>query len=400
MRARRREINIFNMSLLDILCGALGAFCFMMLVALPYYKPPGSAPELKKAQEETARLMHDLEQMKEQMRDPKSAEDMSALLERLKAQVQALQGQVNILTAEKEELQRRADQLTAEKQQLATEKQALQAKNQELDEANQKLQALLAAKKPFTIMARADDSSQGLDVIIFKSSLVEKGPVPLFADWVKGQYDNMHTLRNAMLYGSGLGLFVSGDSPPGSEAKIFLRLTNPAETRRRTVIEGAIVGDEMLSAPVRLPKVTLYPERFWVLLGTMTIDQNFQARFQEAAAAEREAAWQTLIGSTPPPTPTPTPPPTAAERAAAEAQRAAYEAQRAKLRETHKKFTQLLRLPIADESGKNEAEILQLTEDLLKDLPPRDHLREEVQFRRDRALEMKAKREGSPSPKP
>jgi hypothetical protein len=38
MKARNREINIFNMSLLDILCGALGAFCFMMLVLFPYYK--------------------------------------------------------------------------------------------------------------------------------------------------------------------------------------------------------------------------------------------------------------------------------------------------------------------------------------------------------------------------
>ncbi len=37
MRPRNREINIFNMSLLDILCGALGAFCFMMLTLFPYY---------------------------------------------------------------------------------------------------------------------------------------------------------------------------------------------------------------------------------------------------------------------------------------------------------------------------------------------------------------------------
>jgi len=37
MRARSREINIFNMSLLDVLCGALGAFCFMMLTLFPYY---------------------------------------------------------------------------------------------------------------------------------------------------------------------------------------------------------------------------------------------------------------------------------------------------------------------------------------------------------------------------
>ena len=30
-----REVNIFNMSLLDILCGTLGAFCFLMLALLP-----------------------------------------------------------------------------------------------------------------------------------------------------------------------------------------------------------------------------------------------------------------------------------------------------------------------------------------------------------------------------
>lgn len=39
MKPRNREINIFNMSLLDILCGALGAFCFLMLGLFPYYKP-------------------------------------------------------------------------------------------------------------------------------------------------------------------------------------------------------------------------------------------------------------------------------------------------------------------------------------------------------------------------
>jgi hypothetical protein len=31
MKRRNREVNIFNMSLLDILCGTLGAFCFLML---------------------------------------------------------------------------------------------------------------------------------------------------------------------------------------------------------------------------------------------------------------------------------------------------------------------------------------------------------------------------------
>src|SRR5579864_4273172 len=49
MKSRNREINIFNMSLLDILCGALGAFCFLMLVLFPFYsqdKGQAKAPEV------------------------------------------------------------------------------------------------------------------------------------------------------------------------------------------------------------------------------------------------------------------------------------------------------------------------------------------------------------------
>jgi hypothetical protein len=37
MRSRSREVNIFNMSLLDILTGMLGAFLFLMLGLVPYY---------------------------------------------------------------------------------------------------------------------------------------------------------------------------------------------------------------------------------------------------------------------------------------------------------------------------------------------------------------------------
>ena len=70
MKVRPREINIFNMSLIDILCGALGAFCFMMLVLLPYYRPPSSAPNLRKEQDDTDELLKQLEQLKMAAGDP------------------------------------------------------------------------------------------------------------------------------------------------------------------------------------------------------------------------------------------------------------------------------------------------------------------------------------------
>ena len=63
MRARSREINIFNMSLLDILCGALGAFCFMMLVLLPYYKPPERDRSYNQ-EVKTQELLNELEKLR------------------------------------------------------------------------------------------------------------------------------------------------------------------------------------------------------------------------------------------------------------------------------------------------------------------------------------------------
>ncbi len=37
MKPRNREVNIFNMSVLDLLTGAMGAFCFLTLALFPSY---------------------------------------------------------------------------------------------------------------------------------------------------------------------------------------------------------------------------------------------------------------------------------------------------------------------------------------------------------------------------
>ena len=412
MRARRREINIFNMSLLDILCGALGAFCFMMLVALPYYIPPGSAPDLRKSQEETEKLMRDLEQMKERLPDQKSIDEMEDMLRRLEEQVKALQGQVNILTAEKEELKRQvdqltnekktlqaqADQLTKEKNQLAQENQGLRARNEELEKENAEVKAQLQQRQPLLLMARADDEAQSIDMAMLSKSEVADAPSPFFQNWLTGQFESLTELQLALLRSRGIGFALLSRRPPGAELKLYLRLTTPETTRRTTDVQCVMLGDLRFDPPRKIGRVKLQPDRLWAFVGTLTIDKNSRPTFQEATAEEREAEWLRLSETTPTPIPSPSAPPTEEERAAAENTRAAYDARRRKLQETHKKFTRLMQIPM-DESGKNDTEILQLSEEILRDLPPRDNLRREAEFRRDRVLEMKAHRERrSPSP--
>lgn len=59
MKRRNREINIFSLSILDMITGAMGAFLIMMVILLPYYKKESIdyERELKesRASEEAAR---------------------------------------------------------------------------------------------------------------------------------------------------------------------------------------------------------------------------------------------------------------------------------------------------------------------------------------------------------
>ena len=65
MKPRNREVNIFNMSLLDILCGALGAFCFLTLTLFPYYGTEKATEEKKQIEQELEKTRQELQKEKE-----------------------------------------------------------------------------------------------------------------------------------------------------------------------------------------------------------------------------------------------------------------------------------------------------------------------------------------------
>jgi hypothetical protein len=101
MKSRNKEVNIFNMSLLDILCGALGTFAFMMIVLFPYYSvgknSANQAPEVPPGV------------------DPKTFEEAKARIQQLEDTLKKfqdyakqLEGQVNQLTAQSKQMQQQA----------------------------------------------------------------------------------------------------------------------------------------------------------------------------------------------------------------------------------------------------------------------------------------------------
>lgn len=110
MRAKNREINIFNMSLLDILTGMLGAFLFLMVGLVPYYA------KVMNSQVMTAEDKAKLDELKKLLEkglkgplSPEEAEELRQELERLEGENARLQADNNQLKSDKEQLQTELD---------------------------------------------------------------------------------------------------------------------------------------------------------------------------------------------------------------------------------------------------------------------------------------------------
>src|SRR5690242_18055042 len=134
MKQRSREINIFNMSLLDILCGALGTFCFMMIVLFPYYSAkPTTAPDIPK-----------------DWVDPKTLADAKEQIQKLKENIEKLQNYTMGLEKNIDQNKQQISQLQQELDQLKKK-----------EKQNQDYGQRLSWRNPFLAFARFFEYAEG-----------------------------------------------------------------------------------------------------------------------------------------------------------------------------------------------------------------------------------------------
>jgi regulator of replication initiation timing len=111
MRAKNREINIFNISLLDVLTGMLGAFLFLMLGLVPYYSKQIAGTVIT---EEEKRKFDELKKLLEKglkgPLSPEEAEQLRSELNRLQSENEQLQAQNNQLQTNLNQTQQDLDQ--------------------------------------------------------------------------------------------------------------------------------------------------------------------------------------------------------------------------------------------------------------------------------------------------
>ena len=281
MRARSREINIFNMSLLDILCGALGAFCFMMLVLLPYYKPPDSAIDLKKERATTDELVKELERLKDAAKNSELSHDMEELLKKLQETIKRLQGELN---------------------QLAHENERLTNENTSLSKQNQQQKLDLETRTPFVVTVSANPPLD-LDVYVDDSTTTQNADGSAHRNPPFNPEQSRHKSFwpgdiTTISY-NGVTSWMVRDTPASANYKVYVKAASGPAARVSTTVEGGVHGPNN-GWFIELPKVAITPQRFWTLMGTLAKDSEGKMYFKEATQQERDAEW-TKISKTAPP---------------------------------------------------------------------------------------------------
>ena len=340
MRAHPREVNIFNMSLLDILCGALGAFCFMMLVALPYYIV--GTPDRVRSQQRTQELLKDLDKLRERMSDPAQAEELRRMIDELTAQIKQLEGQVNQYAYEKEQLSKENDGLKKQNDELVRQRDQLKKENDQYAATDKKQRTLIAQHKPMAVLVSATDLDQQVDMYL-EDDLVEEGkdksanpPFDPAKKWHDSNWAN--DITDIWEPDRGYRVWVASQTVAGGHYRLFVNEGGEPPHRRTAGFAVLLFGDFPKARVAAVGGVVLGPQRPWDLVGTISVDNNWKINFTEASQAERDAEWRKR-NLTPPPVPTEAPakPAPTATPTATPIDRAANEAERQRGLEIRKK---------------------------------------------------------------
>src|SRR3954454_20402077 len=262
MRARTREVNIFNMSLLDILCGALGAFCFMMLVLFPSYenKLKAGGNDTAALEDELRRTQAELERAREAASKGQSG-DAQQTMQKLKqaedswhkaeARAREAEGKLQKARAEARQAQEQADQATGRAE---------------------------AAKRPLVVEAMWSNPADEVNIYIRFLGKSAKGTVaPAFDPNVRPQATYT---GDSWFAWSGHEMWLLRDTPIG-EYEVYYRLAKRADPRP-VLVNGVYASEGVI---VRLPQINFDASRNGALVGTLVRRPDGKIEFKPAEGA-------------------------------------------------------------------------------------------------------------------
>jgi hypothetical protein len=254
MKPRNREINIFNMSLLDVLCGALGAFCFLMLVLFPFYsQDKGSA----KAPDVPAGV------------DPKTFDEAKARIQQLEDLVKKFQDY--------------AGQAGAQTKRLEAENRALQQDLKTAQDRNDQLEM----RNPLLAVGRfVASDSDFVQMYVEDTRVGGKGSKNEKTDPSKPQESIFNGDFNVYGEGAGMSYFLVRDTPQG-EYRVFLKIIKhkASDPPIRGYVTIQVLGKFEVT-----PTIYAAREQVAIPIAVLTVDQDRKQVLKMVVPKEATAA--------------------------------------------------------------------------------------------------------------
>jgi hypothetical protein len=210
---------------------------------------------------------------------------MAETMRKLEDQLKQMHGQLN--------------QLTAESERLKTE-------NQDLTVKNQQQSGYLAMRHPFLTVATAHPPEREIDLYMQSDNLSEEKTTNPPFDPTQAHHGRFW-IGDVPWWSAdrGVAAWVTRDAPAGVHYKVYVKRVELPEHRDPTIVNVATsaLGEGF---NLSLGNVSLTAERFWEIVGTITVAPDGKLTFKEATQAERDAEWTKLSKATPPPRVQPT----------------------------------------------------------------------------------------------
>jgi hypothetical protein len=254
------------MSLLDILCGAMGAFCFMMIALLPYWSPSGPASA------ETLKNQKELEQQAEELRkrlEQAGPAGQAALemLKKLQAQVQKLQGQLNGALAEIERLKKELSGTQAERDRLKM-------------------------RNPVVVTLTWDGRGHDMDLHVVASNVKStqgRAPDPVDPNKKQGAFFAGEAVTE-VLSGPGTEIFVLRDTAAGGRYEIYYKFFAAVSNPEPAKVRGMYIHN---GATKWLPPATIAQPKTALHAGTLVVQKDYSIVFEPSA--ETKETWERML---------------------------------------------------------------------------------------------------------
>lgn len=221
MKRRSREISIFNLSMLDVISGAMAAFLIIMVVLLPYYKK-----EHVDYQAELADLRTTLAEAEQRIEaanaEASQAQAAAENAQQALQQAQAAAEQTNARLAELEASSANANQS------LQSAEAAARQAQQRADALAQKL------AKTFIVLYIRWDTRDDIDLHVFDPSGAE-----FYWDGRRTIPGRPGELSEDTTIGPGAEIWEIRDAPAG-EYRAFVELYGVKDVRKPVVIKGRV----------------------------------------------------------------------------------------------------------------------------------------------------------------